>query len=29
MTKSKDKAQISPYITLDIEQKEHIWHSCK
>ena len=29
MTKSKGKAQISPYITLDTEQKEHIWHSCK
>ena len=27
MTKSKGKAQISPYITLDTEQKEHIWHS--
>ena len=29
MTKFKGKAQISPYITLDTEQKEHIWHSCK
>ena len=25
MTKSKGKAQIFPYITLDTEQKEHIW----
>ena len=29
MTKSKGKAQIFPYITLDSEQKKHIWHSCK
>ena len=29
MTKSKRKAHIFPYITLDTEQKEHIWHSCK
>ena len=29
MTKSKGKAQISPYITLDTEQKKHTWHSCK
>ena len=27
MKKSKCKAQIFPYITLDTEQKEHIWHS--
>ena len=26
---TKSKAQIFPYITLDTEQKEHIWHSCK
>ena len=29
MTKSKGKAQILSYITLDTRQKEHIWHSCK
>ena len=29
MIKSKGKAQIFPYITLDTEEKEHIWHSCK
>ena len=26
---TKSKAQIFPYITLDTEQKEHIWHFCK
>ena len=29
LTKPKGKAQIFPYITLDTEEKEHIWHSCK